>query len=74
MIILISPCRASLSRGMSPTQLQDKRILVVTSISLEQQGEPQELEVCLAEVIIVRRQRRSTAVAWVEVESSWTHV
>ena len=49
----------TLSRVMSPTQLQDKRILVVTSISLERQEEPQELEVCLEELIKVRRQRRS---------------
>ena len=49
----------SLWQVMSPAQLQDKRILEVTSISLEQQGEPQELDVCTEEAIKEQRQRRS---------------
>ena len=43
------------ARSMSPTQLQEK----MTLISLEQQREPQELEVCLKEAIKEQRQRRS---------------
>ena len=43
------------ARSMSPTQLQEK----MTLISLEQQREPQELEVCLKDAIKEQRQRRS---------------
>ena len=47
------------SQDMSPAQLQDQRIFEVTSVSLEQEGEPQEVEVCLEEAIKVQRQWRS---------------